>query len=85
MGVLRLEEFPSRIFHDSVVLCAVSQDNLLDASGLRPVACLPVFPAHAMADTTSILLNDYSHRKCYIFIVFFIVQDINLFVCTAAL
>ena len=59
LGVLRLEEFPRRIFRDSVVLCAVSQDNLLDASGLRPVACLPVFPAHAMSDTTSTLSNDY--------------------------
>ena len=59
MGVLQDEEFSSRIFRDSVVLCVVLHDNLLDASGLRPVACLPVFPAYAVSDTTSILLNDY--------------------------
>ena len=40
MGVLQLEKFLSRVFGDSVVLCAVLQDNLLDASGLRGVACL---------------------------------------------
>ena len=41
MGVLQLETIPSRIFGDSVMLCAVLEDNLLDASGLRGVACLP--------------------------------------------